>query len=82
MNYLVFQMNITNPAEDLSFEEALNQLKLIVEKLESGALKLDEAIAMFENGVNLRDICQKKLDNAKLQISKIVINEGKATHIE
>lgn len=82
MNYLVFQMDIVKSTEDLGFEEALGQLKAIVEKLESGALKLDEAITMFEKGVMLRDICQKKLDNAKLKISKIVVNEGKPTHIE
>lgn len=73
---------VKSTPKELSFEDALAQLKAIVEKLESGSLKLDESITMFEQGMWLREVCQKRLDNAKLQISKILVSEGKAGGIE
>jgi exodeoxyribonuclease VII small subunit len=67
--------------ENLSFEDALSQFKQIVEKLGSGALKLDESITMFERAITLRDICQARLNGARLKISNIIAEEKKAINI-
>jgi exodeoxyribonuclease VII small subunit len=67
---------------EVQFEEALEQLKAIVEKLETGNLRLDDAIALFEQGSILKNACQQKLEKAKLQISKIIAQDGKATNLE
>lgn len=65
-------MSKTNPTppdiEKLSFEEALQQLTTLVEKLESGQLPLEESVAAFENGVKLSRRCEALLDHAEQRL--------------
>jgi exodeoxyribonuclease VII small subunit len=61
-----------------SFEEALRSLEDIVHKLESGEAPLDESIALYERGNMLRDLCQKRLDAAKVRIEAISLDKGGA----
>jgi exodeoxyribonuclease VII small subunit len=56
----------------LSFEEALAELEKIVRGLESGQQKLEEAIAAFERGSELRRHCEAKLGEAETRIQAIV----------
>ena len=56
----------------MSFEEALRELEQTVRKLESGDVPLDESIALYERGEQLRSACQKRLDAAQAKIDKIV----------
>lgn len=71
------------PASDiagLSFEEALRALEDIVRKLEGGEVPLDQSIALYERGEDLRKHCQARLDAAQMRIEKIVAGpDGKAT---
>lgn len=60
--------------KDLSFEEALMQLENLVRELESGRIKLDEAVAAYERAVNLKKLCEAKLKAAQLKIEKIEIS--------
>ncbi len=60
---------------DLSFEEALAELEKIVAKLESGKESLETAINDYEYGNALREYCEKRLEEAKLKIEKIVRKE-------
>ncbi|NOQ44034.1 MAG: exodeoxyribonuclease VII small subunit, partial [Dehalococcoidia bacterium] len=39
--------------EQLSFEDALNRLEQISQSLEGGGLRLEEGIALFEEGMRL-----------------------------
>lgn len=57
--------------QNLSFEEALVQLENIVRELESGRIKLDDAIAAYEKAVALKQLCENKLKAAQLKIEKI-----------
>lgn len=52
------------------FEDKLEKLKNIVEKLETGNISLDESLKQFENGTKLLGECFKSLDkyNKKIQI--------------
>jgi len=59
--------------EQLSFEEALAELKAIVERLEAGQGKLDDAIAAYERGARLKAHCEAKLKEAQLKIEKIAL---------
>lgn len=59
------------PVASLSFEEALKELKDIVESLESGQGKLDEAIAAYERGAQLKAHCEAKLQEAQLKIERV-----------
>ena len=60
------------PIGDMSFEEALRELERTVRSLESGDVPLDESIALYERGEELRKACQKRLDAAQAKIDKIV----------
>lgn len=51
------------------FETALAQLEALVVRMESGTLPLDESLAVYEQGVELARICQRRLDYAEQQVS-------------
>ncbi len=58
----------------ISFEDALMQLENIVRELESGKIKLDDAVAVYEKAVTLKKFCEEKLQAAQLKIEKINIS--------
>jgi len=66
------------PVESLSFEQALEELKTIVERLESGRGSLDDAIAAYERGAQLKAHCEAKLKDAQLKIEKVSMGPGGA----
>ena len=59
--------------KNLSFEEALARLENIVRELESGRIKLDDAVAAYEKAIALKQLCENKLNDARLKIEKIEI---------
>ncbi|MBC6405255.1 MAG: exodeoxyribonuclease VII small subunit [Rhodospirillales bacterium] len=60
---------------DVSFEEALAELRAIVERLESGESRLDEAIAAYEKGAKLKQLCEAKLRAAQLMVERIALGK-------
>ena len=58
------------------FEEALNELKLITEKLESGNLSLEESLSLFEKGVELISYCYGKLNEVQKKVEILVEGVG------
>ena len=62
--------------QDLSFEESLEKLEEIVNKLENGDIPLDDAIEEFKNAMDLVKICNDKLNAAEESIAKIVEENG------
>jgi exodeoxyribonuclease VII small subunit len=68
------------PAPDdkgASYEDSLDRLEEIVQRLESGQLSLDESLRLFEEGTHLTKVCQKRLTEAELRIEKLVGEGGK-----
>ena len=61
------------PATDLSFEDALQRLEQIVQKLESGQAPLEESIKLYEEGARLKAHCEERLKAAQLRVEKIVV---------
>lgn len=57
--------------EPLAFEEALGRLDETVAALEGGQLALDDALAIFEEGVRLSRRCQELLDHAELRVQRL-----------
>ena len=55
-----------------TFEDTLKELELIVEKLESGSLGLDEMLKLFEKGIGLTKSCQSELKEAENKIKTII----------
>ncbi|MGC6471535.1 MAG: exodeoxyribonuclease VII small subunit [Parvibaculales bacterium] len=62
----------------MSFEKAVAELEGIVNRLESGDVALEESIAIYQRGNQLRAHCENKLKDAQIQIEKITQN-GEAT---
>ena len=60
----------------LSFEEALAELEKIVSGLESGQAPLEQSIAMYERGSQLKAHCESRLEAARLRVEKIVVGQG------
>ncbi len=61
---------------ELSFEEALDNLEEIVKKLETGEVPLDDAISEFNKAMKLAKTCDDKLKNAEDAITKLVGDDG------
>ena len=55
-----------------SFESALERLEAIVDRLESGELPLEQALAAFEEGVALSRRCATELEAAERRIELLV----------
>jgi exodeoxyribonuclease VII small subunit len=66
--------NAPSDVEQMSFEDALAELKQIVERLEKGEGKLDEAIQAYERGAHLKRHCEQKLKEAEAKIEKIRVS--------
>lgn len=62
--------------KELSFEDSLEKLEVIVKKLESGEVPLDEAIDNFNEAMKLAKTCDEKLKNAEEAITKLVKDNG------
>ena len=54
------------------FEEAIEGLEKIVERLESGELSLEDSLAAFEDGVRLIKVCNQKLTEVEKKIELLI----------
>jgi len=63
--------------DEISFEEALKRLEEIVSSLETGQLPLDESLSVFEEGIRLSRLCNKKLVETKQKVEKLMEKNGK-----
>ncbi len=61
----------TKAIEDLTFEEALEQLDETVNALESGSLTLAQSMTMYERGMKLARVCNEMLTSAEMKITRI-----------
>ncbi|MFY0929327.1 MULTISPECIES: exodeoxyribonuclease VII small subunit [Lactobacillus] len=59
-----------------NFEEQLNELQEIVNKLESGNVPLEDALNEFQAGVKLSRELEKKLNDAEQTVAKLVDKDG------
>ncbi len=57
-----------------SFEERLGRLELLSQKLKDGGCSLEEAVAMFEEGIQLARSLEKELSRIERRI-EIMVNE-------
>ena len=50
------------------FEQSLEELEQLVEKMEAGDLSLDQSLTAYERGVGLYRQCQQALEQAELRV--------------
>ena len=66
-------------SDNFNFEEALDNLNLIVARMEQGGLSLEEGLLQFEKGVNLTRQCQKALEQAEQKVQILLEKKGELT---
>ena len=62
-----------NSAENLTFEQALEELEALVARMEDGKLPLEASLAAYQRGAQLIKFCESKLSDAQ---ARIAILEG------
>lgn len=55
-----------------TFEQSMARLEQIVRALERGDVALEESLKLFQEGTQLVQSCSKLLDDAQLQIQKVM----------
>ncbi|MEE2773549.1 MAG: exodeoxyribonuclease VII small subunit [Pseudomonadota bacterium] len=63
--------------DQMTYEEALNELEKIVSELESGRAELDKSIELYTRGSQLKDHCDDKLRSAEEKIAMVAKESGK-----
>jgi len=64
------------PPDELTYEQAFDELQDIVARLEGGDLPLEESLQLFERGQALADRCSGLLEQAELRLRQLVPDEG------
>jgi len=59
-------------SEQFNFEDAMKRLNQISEKLEQEDVAIDEALALFEEGLNLSKQCQAVLEGYEEKVKSLV----------
>mgnify|MGYP000974208992 FL=1 len=66
------------PVAEMSFEEAMRALEDVVGKLERGDVPLEQSIALYERGAELKKRCEAKLKEAEEKVAAITL-DGQGT---
>jgi exodeoxyribonuclease VII small subunit len=62
-------------AQQLSYEDARDQLIEVVRTLEQGGTSLAESLALWEQGEELAKVCQRALEGARARLDKAMSEE-------
>ena len=57
--------------EELTLEEAFEQLDELIDKMEESDLPLEESFALYKKGVSLVEVCNKKIEKVECDIRKV-----------
>ena len=60
--------------QNKSFEENMQRLEQIVRAMERGDVPLEESLKLFQEGTELVRSCGTLLDEAQLQVKKIMVS--------
>ena len=59
-------------ANQPSFEDSLEKLEEIVAKMETGDLKLEDSLKLFEEGMRLTHECSQRLDGIEKKVKQLL----------
>lgn len=62
--------------KEVPFEEAFHRLEEILEKMNSGALSLEESLKLYEEADQLIIMCTKRLNDAERKIETLIKNRN------
>lgn len=66
----------TDPARKPEFERSLARLEEVVRRLETANVSLDDALRLFEEGVELTRKCQRQLEEAEGKVEILLKKAG------
>jgi exodeoxyribonuclease VII small subunit len=66
------------PLEDLSYEQALQEMEELVNKLDSGENDLESTLLYYERGQALASHCLSLLDKAELKVEDVLKGENES----
>jgi len=58
--------------QNMTFEQSMQRLEQIVRAMERGDVPLEESLKLFQEGTDLVGRCGKLLDEAELQVKRIM----------
>jgi exodeoxyribonuclease VII small subunit len=58
--------------DEITFEQARDELEAIVRRLEDGQTSLDDALQLWERGEQLHELCRAKLDQAEERVAVLL----------
>ncbi|WP_203332997.1 exodeoxyribonuclease VII small subunit [Planococcus beigongshangi] len=67
--------------KEIMFNDAMHQLEEIVRQLEQGDVPLEEALTLYQKGMQLSKVCHSKLQNAEEQLVTMM-KDGTETQVE
>ena len=62
------------PVPDMTFEQAMADLEQVVTQLERGDVALEDSIALYERGAQLKKHCEAKLKQAEEKLAAITLD--------
>lgn len=68
-------MTVKKVPKNIKFEDALAELEAQVEQLEGGKLPLEQALEVYQYGIELSKVCMTKLEAVKKEVEKVVEEE-------
>ena len=72
--------NTERPIAEMSFEDAMRELERVVNDLDRGDVALDESIALYTRGAELKAHCERKLKAAEEKVAQITLDgDGRPT---
>lgn len=60
----------------LNFEQALQELEALVQRMEQGEISLEDSLKDFERGIELTRTCQKALQEAEQKVQILMEKDG------
>jgi len=61
--------------QQLTFEQAVEQLEQIIDAIESGEVGLEQSLKQYEQGVKLLNHCRSILDRAEQKIEQLNVTD-------
>jgi exodeoxyribonuclease VII small subunit len=65
------------PEKPFDFEASLRQLEILVSRMETGDMSLEDSLKAFEEGVRLTRLCQETLTRAQQKVQTLMQQNGK-----
>jgi len=69
--------------KEMTFEERLEQVKEVADRIESGELSLEDSILSYEKGMKTLNALAKELQNIQRRITQLQMDDsGESTEVD